>query len=94
MAFSKVEVTFVSVPNVNDLLILDNSLAIPQITEAFKALRSANNETTIGGGVDDSAFFYADALSLDYGSSGLYIVLWLILCFAIFEIIKLLLETI
>jgi hypothetical protein len=74
MAFSTVEITFVSVPNVGDELVIGNDLVSPggNIGETFQTLRQQFNESTIGSTEAESAFFYQQAVSLDYNSGGLY----------------------
>ena len=72
MPLSKVEITFVSVPNVGDNLVIGDTLVATAIDEGFVLLRGGHFQTTIGGGIDDSAFFYQDAVSMDYNSTSVY----------------------
>lgn len=72
MAFSKIEITFVSIPQVGDNLVIGDTLAVKDIDEGFVVLRAGHFQTTIGDSINNSAFHYQDAVSLDYNSGGLY----------------------
>ena len=72
MALSKVEITFNSIPNVNDFLSIGNSLSGVTIQETFVTFRYTINQTTIGVDTNSSAYLYVVATDLDYGSTGLY----------------------
>lgn len=75
MSLSKVEITFNSIPNLNDGLVINNDLLgtpLGNISEIFQTLRQQPIETTIGTTIATSAGFYLTAIELDYNSTNLY----------------------
>jgi len=74
MAKSKITITFDSIPQVGDQLILGNSLSSTDIDETFVALRIAFFQSTIGPDVDLSALYYRNAVGVDYNGTNLYLI--------------------
>ncbi len=74
MAKSYIEITFVSIPNVSDNLVIGDSLNATNLDEEFVELRLGHFLTTIGSDLNNCAFFYQDAVGLDYNATSLYVI--------------------
>lgn len=74
MAKSKIEITFNSIPQVGDLLILNNNLSAIDLSEVFVLFRDNNFKTKIGTSINECATLYYQAINLDYNNTLLYTV--------------------
>ena len=72
MAKSVIQITFNSLPSVDERLVYSNDLSTIALFEEFKTLRTRIEQSTIGGTVNTCALNFYNAIYADYNNGGLY----------------------
>jgi len=72
MAKSSVTITFNSLPLVGEEIIILDDIIAKILSEDFVSIRKATGQTRIASTTSATAYNYAQALNLDYNSSGVY----------------------